>query len=169
MNRRQFLGSTALAASVIPLFGAGATATAAPRGKQLLPIPLNRGDTVGLVSPSSATDDSFSLQLARETMEALGLKVKAGAHLGDRYGYLAGTDAERASDINAMFADKSIKAENDKINRVLFEDLTDAELDAMYRAYYPDGSADGDKKKVIRAIATERERGMEFFMRARKE
>ena len=110
MNRRQFLGSTALAASVIPLFGAGATATAAPRGKQLLPIPLNRGDTVGLVSPSSATDDSFSLQLARETMEALGLKVKAGAHLGDRYGYLAGTDAERASDINAMFADKSIKA-----------------------------------------------------------
>ncbi len=110
MNRRQFLGSSALAAAVIPLFGAGATARAAPRGKQLLPMQLNRGDTVGLVSPSSATDDSFSLQLARETMEALGLKVKAGAHLGDRYGYLAGTDAERAGDINAMFADKSVKA-----------------------------------------------------------
>ena len=66
-------------------------------------------------------------------------------------------------------ADKSIKTEDDKIKRVIFEDLTDAELDSVYRDYYPDGSADGDKKKVIDAIATERERGMEFFMRARKE
>ncbi len=110
MNRRQFLGSTALAAAVVPLFGAGSSAAAAPRGKTLLPVPLNPGDTIGLVSPSSATDDSFSLQLAGEVMEALGLKVKPGAHYGNRYGYLAGTDAERASDLNAMFADRSIKA-----------------------------------------------------------
>lgn len=109
MNRRQFLGSIALAATVIPLFGAG-SASAAQRGKRLLPMPLNRGDTVGLVSPSSATDDSLGLQLTREAMEALGFKVKTGAHYGGRRGYLAGSDAERASDLNRMFADKSVNA-----------------------------------------------------------
>ena len=108
MDRRQFLGCTALAASVLPLSGmAGATASA--RGG-LLPVPLAKGDTIGLVSPSSATDDSFNLQLAREAMEALGFKVKTGAHYAARRGYLAGSDAERAGDLNAMFADKTVKA-----------------------------------------------------------
>ncbi len=108
MDRRQFLGSAALATSLLPLAGtAGATASA---HKRLLPAPLNKGDTVGLVSPSSASDDSFSLQLAREAMEALGFKVKAGPHLASRYGHLAGTDAERAGDLNAMFADSTVKA-----------------------------------------------------------
>ena len=73
-------------------------------------MPLEPGDTVGLVSPSSATDDSFSLQLAREAMEALGFKVRTGAHYAARRGHLAGTDAERAGDINAMFGDAAVKA-----------------------------------------------------------
>ena len=110
MDRRQFLGCTALAAGLLPLSGmAGATATASARAP-LLPVPLAKGDTIGLVSPSSATDDSFNLQLAREAMEALGFKVKTGAHYAARRGYLAGSDAERAGDLNAMFADKTVKA-----------------------------------------------------------
>ena len=32
-------------------------------------------------------------------MEALGFKVKLGAHAGSRYGHLAGHDAERAGDL----------------------------------------------------------------------
>ena len=107
MDRRNFLGTTALA-GLLPLVGMG-SARAAPR-KRLLPMPLAKGDTIGLVSPSSATDDSFNLQLARESMEALGFQVKTGAHYGARRGHLAGTDAERAGDLNAMFADKTIKA-----------------------------------------------------------
>ena len=108
MNRREFLWASALAAGIIPLLGAGDAMAVAPR-KPLLPMPLARGDTVGLVSPSSATDDTLSLQLTREAMEALGLKVKTGAHYAGRRGYLAGTDAERAGDINAMFADNTVK------------------------------------------------------------
>ena len=107
MDRRQFLAGTSLAA-LLPLAGTGG-ARAATHGR-LLPVPLAAGDTIGLVSPSSATDDSFNLQLAREAMEALGFKVKAGPHLGSRHGHLAGTDAERAGDLNAMFADKTVKA-----------------------------------------------------------
>ena len=93
MDRRHFIGSAALAA-LLPFVGGG-RAFAATRGR-LLPVPLNPGDTVGLVSPSSATAGRLNLQLAREVMQALGFKVKTGAHYASRYGHLAGTDAERA-------------------------------------------------------------------------
>ncbi len=108
MDRRHFIGSSALAALGLTFAGSG-IARAAPRMRQLLPVPLNPGDTVGLVSPSGATDDSLSIQLAREAMEALGLRVKVGVHALSRNGHLAGTDAERAGDLNAMFADREVK------------------------------------------------------------
>lgn len=108
MHRRHFLGNTALAALLLPL-ARGTGAQASPRGR-LLPPPLNKGDTVALVSPSSAMDEPFDLQLATEAMQALGFKVKTGAHYANRYGHLAGSDAERAGDLNAMFADREVKA-----------------------------------------------------------
>ena len=40
----------------------------------------------------------------------MGLKVKVGPHVMDRFGYLAGEDKDRASDINAAFADPQIDA-----------------------------------------------------------
>src|SRR3546814_3328915 len=43
-------------------------------------------------------------------MQALGFQVKTGPHYASRYGGLAGTDAERSGDINAMFADEGVKA-----------------------------------------------------------
>ena len=108
MHRRHFVANTALATMLLPLAGAR-DAQAAPR-RRLLPPPLNKGDTVALVSPSGASDDLFDLQLAQEAMQALGFKVKLAPHLASRYGHLAGTDAERAGDLNAMFADREVKA-----------------------------------------------------------
>ena len=108
MDRRGFIQGAALAA-LLPSLGSIGSASAAER-RRLLPVPLHKGDTVGLVSPSSAIDDSFNLQLAREAMEALGFKVKAGAYIAGRRGHFAGTDAERAGDLNAMFADPAVKA-----------------------------------------------------------
>ncbi|MEG3194232.1 LD-carboxypeptidase, partial [Lysobacter sp. D1-1-M9] len=64
MHRRDFLGSAALTA-LLPLIGTGGIAVAAEGGR-VLPVTLNPGDTVGLVSPSSATDERLNLQLARE-------------------------------------------------------------------------------------------------------
>ncbi|MDH5823624.1 LD-carboxypeptidase [Luteimonas sp. RD2P54] len=108
MDRRNFIASAALAALSLPL--AGGRRALAATGERLLPVPLNPGDTVALVSPSSAVDDSFDLQIVREVMEALGLEVRAGAHYAARRGHLAGDDAGRAADLNAAFADAAVKA-----------------------------------------------------------
>lgn len=107
MRRRDFIGSTALAALSLPL--AGGVALAAPAGR-LLPARIARGDTVALVSPSAAMDEPLNLQLAQEVLVALGFKVKTGAHFAGRRGHLAGTDAERAGDLNTAFADPEVKA-----------------------------------------------------------
>ena len=109
MDRRKFLGSATLAALSLPISGQVAVA-AVTRSARLLPQPLNPGDTVALVSPSAAMDDPFDLQLAREVLEALGLKVKTGSHYAGRRGHLSGTDVERAGDLNAAFADNAVKA-----------------------------------------------------------
>lgn len=108
MDRRRFLGTAALVGAAVPLMGMRG-ATAATHG-QLLAAGLRKGDTVGLVSPSSAVNERLALQLAQEAMEALGFRVRTGAHYGGRYGHLAGTDAERAGDLNAMFGDREVKA-----------------------------------------------------------
>ena len=108
MHRRQFIACSALAGLLLPLADLRG-ATSAPGGR-LLPVALNRGDTIGLVSPSSATDERLDLQLAREAMHALGFEVRTGEHYASRYGHLAGDDAGRAADLNAMFADDEVRA-----------------------------------------------------------
>ena len=109
MRRREFIQGVAAAGLLLPLAGMH-DAHAQTRGRRLLPVALNPGDTVALVSPSAASEDSFNFQLAQEAMEALGLKVKRGANLAARRGHLAGTDAQRAADLNAAFADREVKA-----------------------------------------------------------
>jgi muramoyltetrapeptide carboxypeptidase len=79
-------------------------------GTVLKPPRLRVGDAVGLIAPANATFLQVELDVARETLEALSLRVKAGPHLLDRYGYLAGRDADRASDVNALFVDPDVRA-----------------------------------------------------------
>ncbi len=72
------------------------------------PRRLEPGQTIGLVAPASPINEDVDIEAGIETVESLGFKVKPGAHLYRRHGYLAGTDAERASDLNAMFADPDV-------------------------------------------------------------
>jgi muramoyltetrapeptide carboxypeptidase len=106
MQRREFLGSAAIAAAAAALpLSARPAAAGVVKPKRLAP-----GDTVTLVAPANATFNTVDLQVARESLEALGFKVKVGEHLLDRHGYLAGNDKARADDINKAFADKSVAA-----------------------------------------------------------
>ena len=106
MHRRHFVQSLGLAAIASQL--RPARAAAAP--SIVKPKRLASGDTVALVSPASATFNSLDLQVARESLEALGFKVRQGDHMMERHWYLAGADKVRADDINKAFADRSIAA-----------------------------------------------------------
>jgi muramoyltetrapeptide carboxypeptidase len=74
------------------------------------PPRLRPGDTVGLVKPAGFLADEFELQVVMETVAAMGLVPKAAPHLRTRFGYLAGRDADRAADLNAMYADDDVRA-----------------------------------------------------------
>lgn len=105
LSRRAAIGSIGgLAAALVlaPAPTAGASSRKAPR--------LRPGDTVGLIEPASFSDDEARIDGVKYTIAGMGLVPKVAAHVGSRYGYLAGTDEERAADINAMFADPEVRA-----------------------------------------------------------
>lgn len=112
MNKRKFIKSLGLAAGLLPLSHlSGQQAFSSPySSSQLLPMPLKKGDLVGIISPSAAMADEMQFTFAREAMEAMGLNVVLGKHIASRRGHLAGTDAERAKDLNDMFAHKEVRA-----------------------------------------------------------
>ena len=80
------------------------------RGPLRKPLRLRPGDTVGLIEPAGFTVDRFDFAAILDTVRAMGLVPKPAPHVTKRYGYLAGTDKERAADINAMFADPEVRA-----------------------------------------------------------
>jgi muramoyltetrapeptide carboxypeptidase len=105
INRRQFLttlGLTTIATQIPPVIAQNSLTN-------LKPPRLKIGDTVGLISPASIIEPQ-DIEDAKQVLEKLGLQIKTGTHILDRYGYLAGKDADRAQDINIMFADQSVKA-----------------------------------------------------------
>ncbi|MFC5623230.1 S66 peptidase family protein [Algoriphagus winogradskyi] len=109
MQKRAFLKSLGLLSASLPLVSWD-SAHSAYDPKTVLPKAIKKGDTVGLIAPSAAMADRMQFTFAEEALEALGFQVKLGANLKNRYGHLAGTDEERASDLNEMFADKEVKA-----------------------------------------------------------
>ena len=91
-----------LAAAALPL------ATAAQPAPLLRARRLRPGDTVALINPSGAIYERAPYEIATESLQALGFKVREAPNLRARYGHFAGTDAMRAADVNTMFADPSV-------------------------------------------------------------
>lgn len=72
---------------------------------------LRPGDTVGIVSPARKLKQKADTAKVRERFEEWGLNVKFAPHFADReQPYFAGTDAQRAADLQAMLADPNVKA-----------------------------------------------------------
>ena len=104
-TRRQFL-QTLMGSLLLPRLSKIVLARSLP---QIKPQGLKIGDTVGLISPASIINQD-NLTQAIDFLKAYGFKVKVGNHVLDQYGYLAGQDADRAADVNGMFADEQVKA-----------------------------------------------------------
>ncbi len=73
------------------------------------PQALQRGDLIGVVAPGAAIDRA-ALERGVGSLEAAGFKVKLGASVLRREGYLAGSDGERAADFRAIYGDPEVKA-----------------------------------------------------------
>lgn len=107
LTRRELMAlsaAMAIAGSTLPI-----TAQAASLNV-VKPKRLRSGMTVGLVAPASNMPENQDLYAAMDLVRSLGFEAKPAANLFSRTQYLAGTDKERADDLNAMFADPDVDA-----------------------------------------------------------
>jgi len=76
----------------------------APRlkGRALMP-----GDTIGILAPGSCLRNR-DLNPALNELRRMGYKLKLAPNCRAEYGYFAGTDAQRAADINSFFMDDEV-------------------------------------------------------------
>ncbi len=75
----------------------------------IIPPPLQPGDAIGIIAPSSSFDPHL-LQEALTYFSSLGLRCLTGKSLHAKERYLAGSDRERADDINYFFSQAEIRA-----------------------------------------------------------
>ncbi|MCP5062351.1 MAG: LD-carboxypeptidase [Ignavibacteriae bacterium] len=110
MKRKDFIKSAAIL-STVPFASCGSIVSQQNLiiKKKVKPKRLKEGDLVGLISPGSYITKSM-LEEAKTNLESLGLEVTYTDNILKKSGYLGGSDKERAEDVNAMFADKKVKA-----------------------------------------------------------
>lgn len=71
------------------------------------PKRLQKGDKLGLIAPGGFITEA-ELKTSVDNLESLGFKVVFTNNILSRNGYLAGTDEQRASDLNEMFSRNDI-------------------------------------------------------------
>lgn len=76
--------------------------------KALIPTPLARGDTIGIVSTSGPVDNTV-LEKGIQVLEDMDFKVIQGNYVNERNNYLAGTDQQRCDDLNSMLRNPEIR------------------------------------------------------------
>lgn len=74
------------------------------------PARLARGCRIALVAPAGPLLEPDDLTRAEALCRALDYEPALASHAGDRYGYLAGTDADRLADLNGALRDPRIDA-----------------------------------------------------------
>ncbi len=110
MKRSSFIKNSALAAAAVALTGNNTYSASRPYIPDVIkPGRIKEGDKIGLVSPAGMLSEE-ELKESVDNLTKLGFNPVPGKYVLNRNGYLAGTDKERADDLNAMFADKTIKA-----------------------------------------------------------
>jgi len=74
------------------------------------PKHIKKGDTIGIISPSSPSENKSEIPRAKEYIEALGYSVVIGKNVNKTRGFVAATEEERADDFNEMFRRDDIDA-----------------------------------------------------------
>jgi len=108
--RRNFLksaGLLGLSTLVNPLMASSQIQTD-PLSK-IKPPALKSGDTIAITSPAGAVWDEKQVGTFAGILKGFGFKVVYGQTLKLKHGYFAGTDEDRAKELNALFSDKNIQ------------------------------------------------------------
>ncbi|MBI5153987.1 LD-carboxypeptidase [Candidatus Poribacteria bacterium] len=74
------------------------------------PPVLRNGDCVALLAPAGPARSPEEVESVREALRQLGFRVRLGKSVLKRSDYLAGSDADRARDLNRAWADPAIRA-----------------------------------------------------------
>jgi muramoyltetrapeptide carboxypeptidase len=73
------------------------------------PKAIQKGDTIGLITPSSPLTPG-SLESDVRYLEEKGFKLKLGNHINDADRFLAGKDSDRAKDLMDFIKDPEVTA-----------------------------------------------------------
>jgi muramoyltetrapeptide carboxypeptidase len=111
VSRRVVLrgGAAAVAAPLVGTVSAmvGSTPAQAAQAARR-PAALRPGDRVRVVAPGS-TPDPVLMDRGIQILRDWGLHVEVAPHVFDRWGYLAGRDADRLADLNAALRDRNVR------------------------------------------------------------
>jgi muramoyltetrapeptide carboxypeptidase len=80
-----------------------------PGKKPIRPPRLEPGDTIGVVAPAGPFDPEKFMQ-GKTVLETMGFRIVYDKSIFKQHGFLAGTDAQRADQVNRRFADPSVHA-----------------------------------------------------------
>jgi muramoyltetrapeptide carboxypeptidase len=108
MKRIDFLKTAGLGAAGLSMIR-GAGKPDSSHVQLVKPERLRKGDTVALTAPAGIVYDEAEFDRMKRELESFGLNVVFGRYVRERHGYLAGTDGQRAHDLNGFFADKDIR------------------------------------------------------------
>lgn len=104
MKRRNFIATVtaATAAATLPQISFAAESLKSKKTNR-----LKVGDTIGLISPGGFITEE-QLNESKTNLTSLGFHVLSAKNILNCYGYLAGTDKERAEDVHEMFGNKKV-------------------------------------------------------------
>lgn len=105
MKRKDFIKTVGLGTAGLSLAG---RRDGISYDNLIKPGKLNPGDTVALTAPAGIVYEESEFVRMKEELESFGLKVIFGEFVKERFGYLAGTDRQRAKDLNRFFADPDV-------------------------------------------------------------
>ncbi len=110
-SRRDFLKIAGMG-TVGMLTGRGASVNTAfkPGPELIFSNRITRNSTLGLISPASPVYDPKDFDEMLINVKNMGFTLKLGKHVRDRWGFLAGSDKDRAQDLMDMFADPNVDA-----------------------------------------------------------
>jgi muramoyltetrapeptide carboxypeptidase len=108
MKRRNFLAGASSTLALPLLRSSGVVAR--PADGLIHPKVLRAGDTVGIITPSTAVTDPDRLRTVARTMNYFGLRWKMGKSVGKRFTDYSSFVGERLDDLHAMFRDPEVRA-----------------------------------------------------------